>query len=162
MTGGHGQGAVEACGACQHLQLRQMLARRAQPPTLVLEQRQLTDTPPYPSHTRPTARRCSAAASWRPVAAVGTDSATAYRSNVSAFPPPVVVADASADGTAGTPGRVGVAQPGPGDQPGRNVAPALVPHRPDPGRHTAPVRSRGTSHRPLLTRPARTVDNSGR
>ncbi|GAA4027303.1 hypothetical protein [Streptomyces plumbiresistens] len=77
------------------------------------------------------------------------------------LPPPVEVPHVGADGTAGTPRRVGVGQPTPGDQPGRDVAPALVPHRPDlsgRGGRTVPLSRGGTSRRPLLIRALRTGD----
>ncbi|WP_329212933.1 hypothetical protein OG352_39730 [Streptomyces sp. NBC_01485] len=138
-----------------------MPARRAHPPPVVLEQRQLTNGPAplTPPPDRPPLRRGGElAAGGRGGDGLG-DGVQVERLGL---PPPVEVPDSGTDGTAGTPGRVGVGQPGPGDQPGGNAAPALIP--PDLSRRdrrTDPVRSSGTSRRPLLTRPARTVDYGG-
>ncbi|MFE9679117.1 hypothetical protein ACFYO5_34225 [Streptomyces sp. NPDC006259] len=138
-----------------------MPARRAHPPPVVLKQRQLTDNPAplTPPPDRPPLRRSAAAASWWPVAAVGTDSETAYRSNVSAFPRQLKSRTRARTGPPGRRGGSASASRVRVTSPGGNVDPALVP--PDLSRRdrrTDPVRSSGTSRRPLLTGLARTVD----
>ncbi|MDH6522021.1 hypothetical protein [Streptomyces sp. SAI-090] len=124
----------------------------------MLEQRQLTNAtaPLTPPPDRPPLRRGGQlAAGGRGGHGLG-DGVQVERLGL---PPPVEVPDAGTDGTAGTPGLVGVGQPGPGDQPGGNIAPALVPHRPDLSRRcrrTVPVRSIGTSCRSIRTHALRT------